>query len=289
MQPQFREYLREGERAGLRYRLTVPRDAPLGALGTETGHRAGASLDFKDYREYQPGDDLRHIDWQIYGRTDRLTVKLFREEVFPHVDLVLDGSCSMVLEDTAKARATLGLAALLAAAAGNAHCTHRAWLAGAGLLPLPGSGSSPAAWDGLAFAHAGSPAAALRTPPAWRPRGVRVLISDLLWLEEPLAVLRPLAHGAAALLVLQVLAAVEADPAFLGNTRLVDVESGEVLEVFVDAVTQARYRQALATQQQNWHRACRQVGAYFATVIAEPLVQTWAVTPLQVAQILEPA
>src|SRR6185312_362794 len=109
-----------GTRAGLRYALGLPRQAPVGVAGAALGQRAGSSLEFRDHREYQPGDDLRHIDWNAFARSDQLSVKVFREEITPHLDVVLDASRSMALEGTAKERATLALAALLVTAAANA-------------------------------------------------------------------------------------------------------------------------------------------------------------------------
>src|SRR4051794_14097653 len=120
MDADLRRYLVEGERAGLRYALGVPKHAPVGLSGSTLGHRAGSSLEFKDHRDYQPGDDLRHIDWSAYARTDVLSVKLYREEVTPHLDVVVDCSKSMTLEGSSKGPATVALAAFFASAARNA-------------------------------------------------------------------------------------------------------------------------------------------------------------------------
>src|SRR5579864_271583 len=149
MDATLRQALREGEQLGLRYALQIPQVAASGWTGTRSGRRGGSSIDFQDYREYQPGDDLRFIDWGIYARTDRLTVKLFREEVTPHLDIVLDGSRSMNLSDTAKAYAVAQLAALLATAAANAQCTQAVWLSGEGFQRLPNDMLRPSAWDKL--------------------------------------------------------------------------------------------------------------------------------------------
>src|SRR6201995_1984911 len=111
MEPDLQQALRDGEKLGLRYALQIPQVAASGIVGSQSGRRAGSSIDFQDYREYQPGDDLRFIDWGIYARSDRLTVKLFREEVTPHLDLILDGSRSMNLPETAKAGALAARAA----------------------------------------------------------------------------------------------------------------------------------------------------------------------------------
>src|SRR5215210_2912756 len=57
--------------------------------------QTGSSLEFADYRNYTPGDDLRTIDWNIYGRLDRLFVKLFEEEQDLPVYFLVDASGSM--------------------------------------------------------------------------------------------------------------------------------------------------------------------------------------------------
>jgi len=57
-------------------------------------HR-GASVEFAEYREYVPGDDLRHLDWRMYGRSDRFYIKRYEEETNLTLTLVLDMSESM--------------------------------------------------------------------------------------------------------------------------------------------------------------------------------------------------
>jgi uncharacterized protein (DUF58 family) len=193
----FRDYLNEGEHVGQRYALCLPRQTPRGATGLALGQRAGSSLEFRDYRDYQIGDDLRHIDWNAFARSDQLSVKLYREEITPHLDLVLDVSRSMALEGTAKERATLALTACLATAAANAGFGHTVWLMGEDFRPLAGSNASPNLWGDFELNHRGSSAAALvRGAPAWRLRGVRVLLSDLLWMGEPMLALRSFTEGA---------------------------------------------------------------------------------------------
>ena len=62
------------------------------------GHRSpyfGQSVEFLQHREYQPGDDLRHVDWQVWARQDRLYVKQFEEETNMRVQLLVDVSSSM--------------------------------------------------------------------------------------------------------------------------------------------------------------------------------------------------
>jgi uncharacterized protein (DUF58 family) len=271
-----RSYLTEGESAGMRYALEPPRAASATLAGLQLGRQAGASLEFRDHRDYQPGDDLRRIDWNVFARSDRLTVKLYREEISPHLDVVLDGSRSMALESTAKARAAVGLAAAFAVAAENAGYSHNAWLARTRVEPVANGSNRPTLWRSLALDFSGAPAEAFtRTSSGFRRQGMRVLISDLLWLGEPTAVLHSLAHGAASLVVAQTLASVDADPPERGRVRLLDSETDERREIFIDDGAIRRYRDALARHQQNWHRACRQIGAIMVNIIAEEVVADW--------------
>ncbi len=63
--------------------------------GLHRSPKKGFSVEFADYRAYQPGDDLRRVDWRLYGRTDRLYLKEFEQETQLRVFLVLDTSASM--------------------------------------------------------------------------------------------------------------------------------------------------------------------------------------------------
>lgn len=63
--------------------------------GERRSKRRGRSVEFDDFREYAAGDDLRHVDWNVYARLDRLFIKLFREEEDLGLHLLIDVSASM--------------------------------------------------------------------------------------------------------------------------------------------------------------------------------------------------
>lgn len=288
MSEAFHQFLLDGERAGMRYALAAPRAIVANSVGMRLGQRAGSSLEFREHRDYQPGDDLRRIDWNHFARADKLTVKLYREESRPHLDIVLDGSRSMALTGSAKAQAAIGLAAALAVAAANAGYTHRAWLAGAVCAPVANGENRPQTWAGIHFDFGGNPAESFaRVPPRLRQQGQRALISDLLWLGEPLAILQRLAQNASAIVVVQALAAADVHPPERGRVRLVDAETDERREIVIDEAAITRYRAALARHQQNWQRACRQVGATLISVVAEELVVDWNLAALVKAEVLK--
>ena len=84
------------------------------AKGERKSKRKGISVEFADYRDYVQGDDLRHIDWNIYGRLDALYLKLFQEQEDLTVHLLVDSSQSMAYGQPGK----IEFAAKLAAAIG---------------------------------------------------------------------------------------------------------------------------------------------------------------------------
>ncbi|HHT9154147.1 MAG TPA: DUF58 domain-containing protein, partial [Candidatus Hypogeohydataceae bacterium YC40] len=62
-------------------------------------NKKGTSIEFADYQAYNPGDDFRYIDWNLYGRLDRLLVKTFKEEIELSVHILLDTSRSMLFPE----------------------------------------------------------------------------------------------------------------------------------------------------------------------------------------------
>ena len=63
--------------------------------GMHLSPKRGSSLEFSDFRQYSPGDDFRYIDWGLYGRTDKLYIKLFQEEEDLLTYVFVDASASM--------------------------------------------------------------------------------------------------------------------------------------------------------------------------------------------------
>ena len=287
MNPEIRQALLDGEQLGMRYALQVPRATLSGLTGTQLGRRSGTSIDFQDYREYQPGDDVRFIDWAVYARSDRLSVRLFREEVTPHLDLIVDGSRSMNLEETPKGAATAKLTAALATAATNAQCSRAVWVSAEGFQRIPDDIHPPSAWELLDLESKRTFDESMEIlSPRLRRSGIRVLLSDLLWPGNPIQTVRRLSEGAAALFVVQLLAREDASPPSHGTMRLIDSESGELLELYIDSAIEKQYRDNFARHQQLWDNACRQCGAVLTTIVSEDLGET--LRSLEEIQLLTP-
>ena len=285
MRPDLREAAARGHARGTALSLAPPARTPAGAAGERLGGRVGSSVEFMDFREYAPGDDLRRLDWAAYARTDRLITRLYREEVTPHCDLLVDASASMDLPGTPKAEAALRVAGLLAGAAEASRWSTRLFALDAPAegpvgREVPGGNAAPAAWDWPGFAGAadrGSKAAeepAVRgsAPLRLKRQALRVVVTDLLFEADPEAVAARFADGAAGLTVIQLLAARDADPGgegFSGDVRLVDAEAGGLREARLDAAALRAYRDALAAHTARWSDALGRVDAKLVTLIAE--------------------
>jgi len=90
------KYLRPSELHGLRRLQFAARQRVKGAYaGRHASSRRGDSVEFTDYRQYMPGDDVSHIDWKVYGRSDKLLIKRFEHHTDMNVHLLVDGSASM--------------------------------------------------------------------------------------------------------------------------------------------------------------------------------------------------
>src|SRR5262245_58289964 len=77
------------------FQLLAARRAKSAAKGERRSRARGQSVEFADHRNYVPGDDFRYLDWNLYGRLDRLFLKLYEEERELPVRVFLDASESM--------------------------------------------------------------------------------------------------------------------------------------------------------------------------------------------------
>ena len=199
----------------------------------------GQSVEFLQHREYTRGDDLRRVDWKVWGRQDRLTVKEYEEETSLRLTLLVDGSASMDYRRDAAAPvlSKYDTAATLAASL--------AWLAlshgdAVGCLVFDDDirAAVPARTRGSQLTAVCDVLESARSPRAGRflpvfrglaeslpRRGMVVLLSDLLGdREETFRGLRMLAARGHDLAVLHVLDDDELDFPFEGPTRFEGLE-----------------------------------------------------------------
>jgi uncharacterized protein (DUF58 family) len=253
-----------------RYQLGLPRMPVAGRSGELLGRGTGSSVEFQEYREYLPGDDIRHLDWSAYARSDTLMVRLYREEISPRTELYLDATRSMTTGDGMKERVARQLASLLLQLSARLGGRPTTYLMND---DRPLRGQSLDLLDSLAA----TPFAGVSTIPdllaagqlPLRPQSVRIFVSDFLFPHDPGALIRRLAAGAGVLWVIQVLSAWEADPTELGGRKLLDIESALEADLIVNRKAIAAYKERLSRLQAGLIRECRRAHAPLAVLIAD--------------------
>jgi uncharacterized protein (DUF58 family) len=251
------------------YQLGLPRMPVSGRSGELLGRGTGTSLEFQEYREYMPGDDIRHLDWAAYARSDSLMVRLYREEISPRMEVLLDVSRSMTTSN-AKTQLARQLAAVFALMSGATGSRPQIWMLGeerpAQSIPL----EMLEQLEAVSFAANGSMDALLADHgvPLQR-QSVRVVISDFLFPHEPGPLIRRLAREASVLWVIQILTGWETNPEQSGGTRLIDIETSHETDLFLNRQVIAEYRERLHGLQEELSLHCRRHHATFVPVVAE--------------------
>ncbi len=250
-----------------------------GARGERRARKRGAGLEFADHRRYSPGDDFRHVDWNVYARLGKLLLRLYEEEEDLTVYLLVDTSASMTAGDGRKFDHARRLAAALSYVA-LANMDRAAVIPFADGLapPLPparGKARAFAVFDFLRGLQAGGPTRLDDSVRAFvhrtRRPGLAVLLSDLYAgaaagpgegrgqgsAESPAdAALDLLRFHRFEPFVLHVTDERERRPRLRGDLTLVDRETGERREVTVTPRVLARYEAAYEARCRAVEAAC---------------------------------
>ncbi|MFM9058690.1 MAG: DUF58 domain-containing protein [Planctomycetaceae bacterium] len=240
-----------------------------GAAGGILGRGTGSSIDFQDQRQYVPGDDPRHINWQAFARTGAWTMKLYREEVTPRIDLVLDQSGSMFLDEPKETRAwEVAYLCLESGLQLGGHVRLHVLGRAAAEPPVewPLERALAHEWpDRTAPPEPATLAAQVARVPL-RAGSLRVLVSDLLDESPPAAVVSALTAGRGRAVVLAPFARSEAEPDWEGNVDFEDAERATRSRQHVSPETLARYREAYRRHFALWREECLRRGVAFARV-----------------------
>lgn len=264
--------------------------------GERRSKKRGESVEFADHRRYVVGDDLRHIDWNLFARLDHLFLKLFLEEEDLSLHLVIDASASgdtgepskfLFMQQLATALAYIGLVNL-----------NRVQITAIGGAPSQREGDgggfdADANGNGSAVAAVAAPAApsvlttirdlrgrrrlqdvvrficslrpigqaqfieaAKRIALTRRGKGVMVILSDFFFKEGYDSGLRMLLGHGYDLFAIQVLSPQEVEPSIGGDLRLKDVEDGDTAEITISAPLMKRYKANLSAYINRLHEFC---------------------------------
>jgi uncharacterized protein (DUF58 family) len=253
------------------YRLPFRNRVWRGQAGDAQGAGVGSSLDFQDHRSYVPGDDPRHINWQAYARTGHYSMKLFREEVRPMVDLLFDVSESMfVTADKAERAVELFCLGLEASwRSGAALRAHLVW--GDKCRSLTEDLLLGDAWmeerEGLRPEDPAAPPRVSRVP--LRANALRILVSDLLFAGSPEPLLAAFAARRGRSIVFVPWCREESEPDWSGNYEFIDAERRSRHPHRVEPALLRKYRQAYSRHFQMWKEVAVKHGVLLARVAAE--------------------
>ena len=246
--------------------------------GERRSRKRGESVEFADHRSYVSGDDIRHIDWNIFARLDSLFMKLFLEEEDLSLHVVIDASASadtgsqhnkfVFMQRAAMAMGYVGLVNLNRVAVtamgdgdGGIAATIRdlrgrrrtrelaTWLCG---IEPAGSFSFRQAAERILHSRRG--------------KGVMVVFSDFFFKDGFESGLRLLVGRGYDVLAVQVLSPQEIDPPLTGDLRLKDVEDADLAEITVSAPLLKRYKANLDAYCAHLQSFCAERAIGFMTV-----------------------
>ncbi len=250
------------------FQLLAARRAKSSARGERRSKARGQSVEFADHRNYVPGDDFRYLDWNLYGRLEKLFLKLYEEERELPVRIFLDASESMAFGEPRK----FDFARQIAAAVGYvALCGFDR----VSVIPFPDNKDESAIRGALRAVRGRKSAlnyfqnisqltakgtasfneSLRRGALEARQAGVAIVLSDFLDPAGYESGLTALVGRGFQVNAVQILAPEELSPSTFGDLRLVDAETGNVQEV-----TFGRYR--MSSYQQMVQNFCQRLREY---------------------------
>jgi uncharacterized protein (DUF58 family) len=295
------------------FQLLAARRAKSSARGERRSRARGQSVEFADYRNYVPGDDFRYLDWNLYGRLERLFLKLYEEERELPVRIFLDASESMTFGEPRK----FDFARQIAAAIGYvALCGFDR----VSVIPFPGGESSQVTLEAPSSAANGQQSAirgALRAVRGKksamsffqnlsaltaagtanlneslrrgaleaRQAGVAIVLTDFLDPAGYEAGLTALVGRGFQVSAVHILAPEELNPATYGDLRLVDSETGGMQEVTFGKFRLRAYQQTVQNFCQRLREFCRPRGIHLFLASSDTAIEHLLLKQLREAEV----
>ncbi len=291
------------------FQLLASRRARSSARGERRSRARGQSVEFADYRNYVHGDDFRYLDWNLYGRLERLFLKLYEEERELPVRIFLDASESMTFGEPVKfdfarqVAAAIGYVGLCGfdrvsvipfpALPPNGQTDPAAWIlqsaARGALRAVRGRKSAMQFFQNLAALTAGGQAdlneTLRRGALEARHTGLAVVLSDFLDPAGYEAGLTALVGRGFQVDVVQILAPEELTPTTYGDLQLVDSENGAVQNVTFGRFRLKAYQQTVQNFIQRLKEYCQPRGINFFTAASNTSLEDLLLRQLRKAEV----
>lgn len=243
-----------------------------GMNGQRKSGAKGSSVEFSDFREYIPGDDIRRIDWNAYGRTDRLYVKQFMEEKEGRYHIFIDTSRSMEFGEKAKSDTALQIAAALSYIILNnldrvyidricmENIITSRGVTGNGAFAYILKELSDITFEGSLGLSRSIKKCSLQSG------GVSVILSDFLDSEGIDEAVRYLRYKRQTVILIQVLADEEININYEGTLDFVDMENDDRVKITISNASIKQYNSALNDLKMYLNLLAVKYGAYYKFV-----------------------
>jgi uncharacterized protein (DUF58 family) len=269
------EFFKKLENISINARMAVSE----GAAGGRRSKAKGSSVEFADFREYAPGDDFRRVDWNAYGRFDRLFLKLFMEEREAFLNIFIDCSKSMDYGEQNKAVMALRLAGVLSYLALNnldRVCINK--VVGKEIIPSPSYMGKSMFQRTLSFLESSSFEGHTSLSEALKrkdlkSRGISIVLSDFFTKGSLEELIKYLAYKKQHIILIQVLSEEELNPEFGGQVRLVDSETKEEINLTITPKLMKLYETKLKSMETGMKEWAKRYGAVFFQVSSSEELQ----------------
>lgn len=280
------------------FQLLARRFSKSSAKGERRSRARGHSVEFADHRNYTHGDDFRYLDWNLYGRLDRLFIKLYEEERELPVTIILDASESMnfgapqKFDFARQVAAAIGYVALcgfdrVSVKAFPEH--HEDAVARGGLRTVRGRKSSMRFFDNLASLKAQGQfsfnGALRRVALESRLTGVAVVLSDFLDPEGYEDGLKTLISRGFHVNAVQILSPEEVAPATFGELKVIDSETGAEQEVTFGKFRLQAYRKTVENFCNRLKEFCQARGVSFFRATSDTALEQLLLKQLREAEV----
>lgn len=255
-------------------RMSLKMKLAAGANGGRKSNAKGNSVEFSDFREYILGDDIRRIDWNAYGRFDRLFVKLFMEEKEGVFRIFVDASKSMDFGESSKAVCAQRIAAALSYCVlensdrlilnimqGNGLTVHKG-VTGRQAFAKTIDRLGQISFDGEADLLSCIKRSNIKQ------RGVSVVISDF-YTDRLEDILKYLIFNRQEVILIQVLSKEETAPDIDGTVRLLDSETLADMRITMSSSLQKEYKVSYESFIKNIDAVSRKYAASYLRVVSD--------------------
>ena len=261
----------------------------------------GQTVEFADYREYQLGDDIRRIDWNLFSRFEKYFIRLFTDERQMDVQIFLDCSASMGKENRTKAEYAVSVAAALGFLSVHNMDKVSFKLIKEDAVEDPfgtiiGKNSffrAISLLENLNFSDDADISQAVSScANTGSNNGLSVIISDFLTRKDWKKAVDYLTYKKRQVLAIQLLSPEEEEPTYSGRASLIDVESGDLadprnMKLRITRSLQLAYQEALKDMKADIKSFCASRGADFISVTTDKPVERMLFGELLKAGIME--